>query len=126
MLSPTPQRANVPCNGCSACCKSMVLILPEKGDRIDDYQHVPANLTGPLLEKYGQFRRALAQKPNGDCVYLGEKGCTIYDRAPQMCKQFDCRKWIGRMSNRERLITKRSSEMNRKIVAAALARMHTL
>lgn len=33
----------------------------------------------------------LAHKPNGDCVYLGDRGCTIQDDKPQMCGEMDCR-----------------------------------
>jgi Fe-S-cluster containining protein len=33
----------------------------------------------------------LKRRPNGDCVYLGENGCTIHDRAPTVCRVFDCR-----------------------------------
>lgn len=36
----------------------------------------------------------LAHKANGECVYLGKKGCTIHDRAPIVCKAFDCRRWL--------------------------------
>jgi Fe-S-cluster containining protein len=34
---------------------------------------------------------ALKHKPNGDCVYLGEDGCTIHGQQPYVCKSFDCR-----------------------------------
>jgi len=27
----------------------------------------------------------------GDCIYLGEKGCTIHDTKPEWCRTFDCR-----------------------------------
>lgn len=33
----------------------------------------------------------LAADPNGQCVYLGSSGCTIYDRRPLLCRSFDCR-----------------------------------
>jgi Fe-S-cluster containining protein len=33
----------------------------------------------------------LDRLPNGDCFYLGEQGCTIHDRAPHECRQYDCR-----------------------------------
>ena len=33
----------------------------------------------------------LAHKPNGDCAYLVESGCSIHDRAPSLCKSADCR-----------------------------------
>ena len=36
----------------------------------------------------------LDHKPNGDCIYLGKVGCTIYDKRPRMCREFDCRNFF--------------------------------
>lgn len=33
----------------------------------------------------------LANKPNGECIYLTENGCSIHDNAPSMCRVADCR-----------------------------------
>jgi hypothetical protein len=33
----------------------------------------------------------LAHKPNGECVYLNEQGCSIHGRAPSLCRTADCR-----------------------------------
>jgi len=33
----------------------------------------------------------IAHLPNGDCVYLGDNGCTIHGRAPALCRAADCR-----------------------------------
>lgn len=33
----------------------------------------------------------LAHKDNGDCIYLGDTGCTIHERKPQQCREMDCR-----------------------------------
>lgn len=33
----------------------------------------------------------LAHKPNGECVYLQEVGCSIHDHAPSLCRLADCR-----------------------------------
>lgn len=82
-----PPPASVPCGSCRRCCQknSMVMLLAQEGDVIESYEHEVINLpgvgAGPVLKR----------KPNGDCVYLGEAGCTIHDRAPVICKTFDCR-----------------------------------
>ena len=34
----------------------------------------------------------LDHKPNGDCIYLGNGGCTIHESKPRMCREMDCRK----------------------------------
>ena len=76
------QAGHVPCDGCTLCCRGdAIRILPN-----DD----PAQFqTAPHDHFKGQLM--LAHKPNGDCVYLEEYGCSIHGRAPQMCKEMDCR-----------------------------------
>lgn len=72
----------VACDGCTLCCKGdAVRLLP--GDDIDSYK----------TERHPRVRsaRMLAHKENGDCIYLGDGGCTIHDRRPQMCRTMDCR-----------------------------------
>lgn len=65
------------------CCHNdMVRLLP--GDDPKQYM----NERHPLM--HGQLM--LAHKPNGDCVYLGDNGCTIHDSKPQMCREMDCRR----------------------------------
>lgn len=72
----------VPCNGCTRCChRDAVRILP--GEDESQYK----------TETHSVYpnHRMLAHKKNGDCYYLGEKGCTIQDTKPQLCRQMDCR-----------------------------------
>lgn|SRR5574337_648562 len=73
---------DVPCNGCTLCCHNdAVRILPHED--ASKWQTEPHNMMpGALM---------LAHKPNGDCVYLGERGCTIQHDKPQMCYEMDCR-----------------------------------
>jgi hypothetical protein len=79
---------HVPCNGCTLCCQGdAIRLLPE--DRVSDYQtEAHPRIPGALM---------LAHKPNGDCVYLGEGGCTIHDRAPSLCRSADCRSVAARI-----------------------------
>lgn len=73
---------DVPCNGCTLCCRhDAVRLLPgddPKQYKTEQHDHFPGQLM-------------LAHKPNGDCIYLGEHGCTIYERRPRMCREMDCR-----------------------------------
>lgn len=86
------RQTDVPCNGCTRCCEGdAVRLLP--GDDFGAYQTEPH----PWLPG----ERMLAHKDNGDCIYLGEAGCTIHERRPQMCREMDCRLIAASMSGRQ-------------------------
>lgn len=63
----------------------MTPVQPERGDDPSKYQtamcHTPGKAPYLILDRHA----------NGDCVYLGEHGCTIHDHAPWVCRTFDCR-----------------------------------
>ena len=74
---------DVPCNGCTLCChRDLVRILPHED--VAKFCVVPH----PLMP--GAF--VLEHKQNGDCVYLGDGGCTRHHDKPQMCREMDCRR----------------------------------
>ena len=72
----------VPCNGCTLCCQGDAIRLTED-DNPENY------ITEP--HPYIDNELMLAHKPNGDCIYLNESGCTIHERAPSLCRSADCR-----------------------------------
>ena len=78
-------RADVPCGKCRLCCQTLVVPLALEEYEQYDWAWVVRTDTGETLG------RALKRRPNGDCVYLGENGCTIHGRAPHVCQRFDCR-----------------------------------
>jgi len=65
----------------------------------------------------------LRLKPNGDCVYLGENGCTIYDRRPRVCREFDCRVMYRKLSNKERKEWVRAGTLSPKVFDAGRKRL---
>jgi len=71
----------VPCNGCTLCCQGDAIRLTGEDDP-DEY------LTEP--HPYIPNALMLAHKPNGDCIYLNDAGCSIHDRAPSLCRSADC------------------------------------
>lgn len=72
----------VPCNGCTRCCHNdAIRILP----------HEDASRWRTVPHDYRPDALMLEHKPNGDCVYLGDHGCTIQNDKPQMCSEMDCR-----------------------------------
>ncbi len=81
-MTARPVIKEVPCNGCTLCCQGDAIRLgPE--DNAEEYQTEPhPYIPGALM---------LAHKPNGECIYLDERGCSIHDRAPSLCRAADCR-----------------------------------
>lgn len=81
--------SSVPCNGCTLCCRGYqaIILHPECGDDVSKFQTI--EVPNPLT---GEFALMVEQKPNGDCIYLADKGCSIYDDRPIICREFDCRK----------------------------------
>ena len=111
-------RATVPCNGCRACCTSdLIRLVPEYGDNPASY----------LTTTDSQGVSALARQPNGHCIYLGADGCTIHERAPAMCKAFDCRRWFMSFKtshDRREMIKKLAA--NKDVFEAGRKRLHTV
>ena len=73
--------ADVPCNGCTACCHGPIVLQPAHGDDPSQYETVSDSAWGVKL----------AQKPDGSCHYLVPGGCSIWNRRPAVCRAFDCR-----------------------------------
>jgi Fe-S-cluster containining protein len=105
----------VPCNGCRACCINQRIVLDD--DEITNYITIPtARGEGPVVHM-------LAHKPDtGECVYLGETGCIIHDRAPRACKHFDCRVWLKKFSPAA-LEAMKNDGLDGDVVRAALERV---
>jgi Fe-S-cluster containining protein len=76
------QRRFVPCSGCTLCCEGDAVKL-EPEDMQKNY----------ITEIHPYIKNSLmiAHKPNGDCIYLLENGCSIHDKAPSLCRSADCR-----------------------------------
>jgi uncharacterized protein len=118
--------AVVPCNGCTACCQKDLLFLhPEMGDVEANYETEPA--FNPLTGRWGL---ALRHKANGECIYLGQGGCTIHGRAPAICQEFDCRRFyqafVQRYDRPTRRRMVREGQVGKAVIEAAKARLHTL
>lgn len=103
------ERVDVPCGTCHLCCRLMTPILPEKGDNAFEYK--TALCFSPNKEPY----LILDRLPNGDCVYLGPDGCTIHDRAPWVCRDFDCRAVFRNSDRAGRRIAIRRGDMSKEI-----------
>lgn len=88
------ERQIVPCDGCTVCCRDEhVFLHPERGD--DPSRYHTRELFNPLT---GLMGIALAADERGACVYLGDRGCTIHDAAPAICRAFDCKGLYERLA----------------------------
>lgn len=77
----------IDCGSCRKCCRGGNLIVLQEGESPADYD----------CYEFQPDLFALRRQPNGDCVYLGPKGCTIHGRHPVICKVFDCMGFVKRM-----------------------------
>lgn len=111
----------VPCGTCTACCRGRteVHILTDHGDRIEDYDRLQVHLpTGRMM---------LSFKDNGDCAYLEDGKCSIYDKRPAVCRAFDCRREryaFNEKSRREMAI--QYKVFSREIFEAGAERLPTM
>jgi Fe-S-cluster containining protein len=99
---PSDQNA-IPCDGCTACCKTeQVILRPEAGDDVDSFEF--EYISSALYP--GRKVPALKRDPRtGHCVYLRETGCAIHGRAPWTCRRFHCArtfKALGRLPRAKR------------------------
>ncbi|HEX4018607.1 MAG TPA: YkgJ family cysteine cluster protein [Frankiaceae bacterium] len=79
---------DVPCDGCTACCRSGKLI-PVEPDEFDALRHIPADCLVPMP---GQpARRVLKHDESGRCSQLTPDGCSVYAHRPHACRMYDCR-----------------------------------
>jgi hypothetical protein len=120
---PPNGQTDVPCAACTECCRSNqgLFLHPEHGDEVDSYRHkvMPDPVTGSPVY-------LLATEANGQCVYLGASGCTIYDRRPLLCRSFDCRKHYLILPREDRDNLVRLGLSSRSVFNAGRARLKSL
>ena len=79
------QDANVPCGECNACCRGPVKTLLRPTDHGKGYKV-------RTVDWAGDIRIALRiDHDTGNCIYLIDGKCSIYDNRPETCRMYDCR-----------------------------------
>lgn len=111
-LSANQPLVEVDCGSCRACCHSLIVLMPERGDDVSRYQ--TQQLSNGML--------ALATKEDGSCVYLGEDGCTIHPDHPAICKAFDCAGFYDMHTRAQRRKMLAKGQYDRKIFEAGRQR----
>lgn len=87
----------------------MTPVQPDKGDDPSKYQtavcYTPGKAPYLIIDRHA----------NGDCVYLGAHGCTIWDRAPVVCREFDCRASFKNSDRAGRRLAIKRGDMSKEI-----------
>ena len=80
---------DVPCDGCTACCRSsqFIHVGPDEKDAL---AHIPAELLFPA-PRLPAGHVLLGYDERGHCPMLVDDRCSIYDHRPQACRTYDCR-----------------------------------
>ena len=73
-----------------------------------------------------QFVMQLKHHANGDCIYLGDNGCTIHDNRLRVCREFDCRLTFATTTRERRRMMIKDGGMPKKVFRAGRDRLHTL
>lgn len=76
--------ANVPCAGCTACCRRYNVEL-DPDEAVEGLEFITDSATG---------RITLKRRPDGSCVHLVEGKCTVYAIRPRACRVYDCRMYV--------------------------------
>ena len=81
--------SDVPCDGCTACCKSsqFVHIGP---DETDTLSRIPPELLFPA-PRLPPGHVLLGYDERGHCPMLVDNRCSIYEHRPRTCRTYDCR-----------------------------------
>jgi len=85
----TGQDMNVPCNGCTACCRSSQFVHIEP-DEHDALAHSPRELL-VVAPRMPPGHVVLGYNERGECPMLVDDRCSIYEHRPRACRTYDCR-----------------------------------
>ncbi len=83
------QASDVPCDGCTACCRSSQFIHVGP-DETDALAHIPADLLFPA-PGLPSGHVLMGYDDHGHCPMLIDDQCSIYEHRPSTCRTYDCR-----------------------------------
>lgn len=120
----TEAAASVKCGTCTACCRRELVLLVD-GDDASLYPEAQVlAMENPLTGAPSCV--VIPHKEDGGCIYLGDNGCTIYDKRPKMCRVFSCVGFVERVlqntTRAERRRDLKSGELDTDVWEAGMAR----
>jgi hypothetical protein len=81
--------ADVPCGGCTACCRSSQFIHIEP-DETEALARIPSALLFPA-PRLPLGHVVMGYDQQGRCPMLVDDRCSIYEHRPRTCRTYDCR-----------------------------------
>ncbi|MEY2424231.1 MAG: uncharacterized protein QOI95_4298 [Acidimicrobiaceae bacterium] len=81
--------SQVPCDGCTACCKSSQFVHVEP-DETEALARIPTELLFPA-PRMPRGHVVLGYDEHGHCPMLVDGMCSIYEHRPRTCRTYDCR-----------------------------------
>lgn len=81
--------ADVPCDGCTACCRSSQFVHVEP-DETEALSRIPSGLLFPA-PRLPLGHVVIGYDEQGHCPMLVDDHCSIYEHRPRTCRTYDCR-----------------------------------
>jgi len=81
--------SDVPCDGCTACCRASQFVEIEP-DEAATLARIPPELRFPAPRR-PRGHLLLGYDERGHCPMLVEGRCSIYEDRPRACRTYDCR-----------------------------------
>lgn len=82
------EATDVPCDGCTACCRSAQFVHIGS-DETATLRRIDPALLAPAPGRPGYL--VMGYDQHGRCPMLGDQGCGIYHDRPRTCRTYDCR-----------------------------------
>ena len=89
MVLRTSGTADVPCEGCTACCRSaqFIHVAPDEAEAL---ARIPKALLAPA-PGLPSGHVVMGYDERGHCPMLVDDRCSIYEHRPRTCRTYDCR-----------------------------------
>lgn len=78
--------SDVPCGSCTDCCSKLTPYLTQEEFMSGQYAY-----TFMRVDESDEPVITVPKGTHGGCMYYVNNSCTIYDKRPKSCRQFDCR-----------------------------------
>jgi Fe-S-cluster containining protein len=82
---------NFECRRCGGCCAGeggYVFLTESEGEGMARHLDLTKEQFVERFTRPAQGRVSLVEKDNGDCCFLGDKGCAVYPARPYQCRSW--------------------------------------